>query len=126
MYLLNPSNCLIERQSPYETQAGVWGNDNLSGQYTTSPTSTLFSYWYRDFSTKFQENVTDGEPWRTSRQSMVVQDESAIAAAPAGDRRDLRLYVGGTDGKMKQYPYYIYDNELWTATGEPAFFEANM
>lgn len=138
VYLLNPSNSLIERQSPYKTQPNIWGNDNLSGQYTTTPTSTLFSYWYQDFSTKFQvlavffqdfgansltiskyvENVTDGEPWRTSRQSMVIQDGSAIAAAPAGDRRDLRLYVGATDGKMKQYPYYIQDNELGSATGE--------
>ena len=49
---------------------------------------------------------------------MVVQDGSAIVAAPAGDRRDLRLYVGGTDGKMKQYPYYIEDTELGSAAGE--------
>ena len=98
VYLLSPIGSLIERQSPYKTKQGVWGNDNLSGQHTTSNTTSLFSYWYQDFDTRLQilavffqdfgansltitkyvENVTEGKPWETARQSMDIQDGSSI------------------------------------------------
>ena len=146
VYFLNPSGSLVERQSPYKTQQGIWGNDNLSGQYTASETSPLFAYWYQDFRTRFQilavffqdfgdnsltiskyvENVTDGEPWRTDRESMDIQEGSAVAVAPVGDGRDLRVYVGGGDGKLKQYPYDLEDNVLGSAAGELSFAKLTL
>ncbi|KAK4169638.1 hypothetical protein QBC43DRAFT_365343 [Cladorrhinum sp. PSN259] len=54
VYLLQPSGRLVERQSPYKDQAGIWGNDNFSGLYTASNLSAVFSYWYQNFDTRLQ------------------------------------------------------------------------
>ncbi|KAK3312443.1 hypothetical protein B0H66DRAFT_525501 [Apodospora peruviana] len=136
VYFYQPTGKLAERQSPYKELAGVWGYDNFSGLYTASNLSAVFSYWYQNFDTRLQvltnffqelgansltaaryfENVTDGQPWESIRHSFPIQDGSSIAAAPAGSRRDLRLYIGGTDGTMKQYPYNIETNEMGTVT----------
>lgn len=128
---------MIERQSPYENQTGIWGNDNFSGLYTSSNSSSLFSYWYQNFDTnlqilavffqelgansltiaKYVQNKTNDEPWQRAAQSMDIQEGSSLAAAPVGSRRDLRLYVGGSHGILKQYPYNIETNVLGSATG---------
>lgn len=126
---------MVERQSIDR----VWANGVSSRLYTTSDASSLFSYWYQTFenpvqilATFFQElgansltvaryierNRTDGGPWQRFRHSISIQDGSPIAAAPVGSRRELRLYVGGTDGKMRQYPYNIETNELEDSVGE--------
>ncbi|SPO06374.1 uncharacterized protein DNG_09063 [Cephalotrichum gorgonifer] len=143
VYITDPAGTIIERQSPYKTEVGVWGNDNFSGQYVISKASSMFSYWYQNFDTRFQilavffqelgansltiakyvENVTDGEPWQTSRQSLSIQDGSSLVAAPAGGRGDLRLYVGGTDGTLKQYPYDLETNVLGSAVNTAFDFE---
>ncbi|KAK0712121.1 hypothetical protein B0H67DRAFT_587080 [Lasiosphaeris hirsuta] len=134
LYFFQPIGTLMERQSPYKEQAKVWGYDNFSGLYTASNASSLFSYWYQNFDTHLQilanffqelganslsfaryvENNTIGEPWEITRQSLPISDGSSIAAAPAGSRRDLRLYLGGTDGTLKQYPYNLEKNTLGT------------
>ncbi|KAH8896042.1 hypothetical protein GQ53DRAFT_792454 [Thozetella sp. PMI_491] len=136
VYYLQHVGTVVERQSPYKDQVGIWGNDNFSGLYTASGLSSLFSYWYQNFDTKLQiltvlfqelganslsvakyvQNNTDDEAWQISRQSISIQDGSSIAAAPVGSRRDLRLYLGGTDGALKQYPYNIETNVLGAAT----------
>ncbi|KAI0140003.1 hypothetical protein F4776DRAFT_677254 [Hypoxylon sp. NC0597] len=135
VYFVQSPGTIIERQSPYKDLVGVWGDDNLSGLYTTSNSSLLFSYWYQNFDTRLQilavffqelgansltvgkyvQNNTDDEPWQSIQQSMSMQDGSSIVAAPVGSRRDLRLYVGGADGTMKQYPYNIETNVLGNA-----------
>lgn len=138
VYFLQHTGSVTERQSPYKDQPGMWGNDNFSGLYTASNFSTMFSYWYQNFDTKVQilttlfqelgansltvakyvQNNTDDEPWQSVKQSISIQDGSSIAAAPVGSRRDLRLYVGGTDGSLKQYPYNIETNALGAPTSE--------
>ena len=138
VYFFQPTGKLAERQSPYKEQVGVWGYDNFSGLYTASTLSAVFSYWYQNFDTRLQvltnffqelgansltaaryfENGTDGRPWESFRHSIAIQDGSSIAAAPAGSRRDLRLYIGGTDGTMKQYPYNVETNLMGTVTGK--------
>ncbi|KAK3358233.1 hypothetical protein B0T25DRAFT_541205 [Lasiosphaeria hispida] len=135
VYFLQTVGTLMERQSPYKERARVWGYDNFSGLYTASLASSIFSYWYQNFDTHFQvlanffqelganslsvaryvENGTTGEPWEITRQSIAIQDGSSIAAAPVGSRRDLRLYLGGSDGTMKQYPYNVEKNTLGNA-----------
>ena len=123
----------MERQSPYKEQADVWGNDNFSGLYSASKASSLLSYWYQNFKTRFQilavffqeiganslsvaryieDGTADGLPWERTRHSISIADGSPIAAAPVGDGRDLRIYVGGTDGTMKQYLYDLEYNIL--------------
>jgi hypothetical protein len=130
---------MMERQSPYKEVAGVWGNDNFSRQYSTSTASSIFSYWYQNFATRFQilsvffqelgvnsltvarytENGDDWFPWRDVKHSIPIQDGSPIVAAPtAEDKPDLRLYIGGTDGKLKQYPYNLETNVLGSAVSE--------
>ncbi|KAI1384903.1 uncharacterized protein F4822DRAFT_416654 [Hypoxylon trugodes] len=136
VYFAQPGGSMTERESPYKDQVGFWGDDNFSGLYTISNSSSLFSYWYQNFDTKLQvlavffqelgansltvakyvQNNTDDEPWQKTQQSIAIQDGSSIAAAPVGSRRDLRLYIGGTDGTMKQYPYNIETNALGSAT----------
>ncbi|KAK4231924.1 hypothetical protein QBC38DRAFT_353556 [Podospora fimiseda] len=136
VYFLQPNGKLVERQSPYKEQAGIWGYDNFSGLYAASNLSTIFSYWYQNFDTRLQvltnffqeigensltaaryfENGTDGREWESLRHSIPIQDGSPIAAAPAGSRRDLRLYIGGTDGTMKQYPYNVETSTMGTVT----------
>ncbi|KAK3994464.1 hypothetical protein QBC44DRAFT_322721 [Cladorrhinum sp. PSN332] len=140
VYFFQPTGKLAERQSPYKEQVGIWGYDNFSGLYTASNLSAVFSYWYQNFDTRLQvltnffqelgensltaaryfENGTDGREWEAIRHSVPIQDGSPIAAAPVGSRRDLRLYVGGTDGTIKQYPYNVETNTLGTVT-ETAF-----
>ncbi|KAI0886488.1 uncharacterized protein GGS22DRAFT_198913 [Annulohypoxylon maeteangense] len=127
IYFVQSSGTAIERQSPYKEQPGIWGDNNFSGLYKISKSSSLFSYWYQDFDIrrhilavffqehgansltvgKYVQNSTNDEPWQSIKQDMPIQDGSPIAAAPVGSRRDLRLYVGGTDGTMKQYPYNV-------------------
>jgi hypothetical protein len=138
VYFVQPPGTVIERQSPYKEAAGVWGNDNFSGLYTASNASSLFSYWYQNFDTslqvlsiffqelgansltvaKYVQNATHQDPWRAVQYSLSIQDGSSIAAAPVGSRRDLRLYVGGTDGTLRQYPYNIETDVLGAVTGE--------
>jgi hypothetical protein len=138
VYFLQRTGAVTERQSPYKDQPSVWGNDNFSGLYTASDLSRLFSYWYQNFDTKVQiitmlfqelgansftvakyiQNNTDDQPWQSTKQSISIQDGSSIAAAPVGSRRDLRLYLGGTDGSLMQYPYNIETNALGTPTSE--------
>lgn len=138
VYYLENTDKVIERQSPYKDQVGAWGDDNFSDLYTASNNSGLTSYWYQNFDSRVQiltmffqelganslsvaryiENHTDSRPWVNSQQSIGVQDGTSVAVAPAGSRRDLRLYVGGTDGTMKQYPYDIQTNELGTVASE--------
>lgn len=139
VFFLQPGGTLVERQSPYKEKTGAWGNDNFSGLYSASNASSLFSYWYQSLETRsqilatfFQElgansltvgryidNGTDGGlPWETTKHSVSIQDGSPIVAVPAGNRRDLRLYVGGTDGKMKQYPYDLEKNVLGNPTSK--------
>jgi hypothetical protein len=138
VYFVQSPGTVIERQSPYKEEAGVWGNDNFSGLYTASNSSSLFSYWYQNFETslqvlsvffqelgansltvaKYVQNVTDQDAWRAVQHSLSIQDGSSIAAAPVGSRRDLRLYVGGMDGTLRQYPYNIETDSLGAVTGE--------
>ncbi|KAK0643830.1 hypothetical protein B0T16DRAFT_459931 [Cercophora newfieldiana] len=135
VFYVQPGGKLIERQSPYKEATGIWGNDNFSGLYSTSNASSVFSYWYQNMETRFHilatffqelgansltvaryvENGTNWYPWRDTRHSISIQDGSPIAAAPAGNRWDLRLYVGGTDGTIKQYPYDLETNSLGRA-----------
>ncbi|KAK4442082.1 hypothetical protein QBC34DRAFT_419271 [Podospora aff. communis PSN243] len=136
VFFVQPSGSMMERQSPYKEVAGVWGNDNFSRQYSPSTASSIFSYWYQNFSTRFQilsvffqelgansltvarytENGDDWFPWRDVKHSIPIQDGSPIVAAPAAvDRPDVRLYIGGTDGKLKQYPYNLETNVLGSA-----------
>jgi len=133
VFFLQPGGTLMERQSPYKEQADVWGNDNFSGLYSASKASSLLSYWYQNFKTRFQilavffqeiganslsvaryieDGTADGLPWERTRHSISIADGSPIAAAPVGDGRDLRIYVGGTDGTMKQYLYDLEYNIL--------------
>lgn len=44
VYYFGNTGTMFERQSPYKEQAGVWGNDNFSGLYTTSKGSSLLAY----------------------------------------------------------------------------------
>ncbi|KAK1753797.1 hypothetical protein QBC47DRAFT_387152 [Echria macrotheca] len=133
VFFLQSAGTITERQSPFKEQDGVWGNDNFSGLYSASNASSIFSYWYQDLqnrtqilATFFQElgansltvgryienGVDDGLPWESTRNSISIQDGSPIVAVPAGSRRDLRLYIGGTDGTMKQYAYSLDQNVL--------------
>ncbi len=138
VYFLQPTGALAEQQSPYKEQAGIWGYDNFSGLYSASTFSSIFSYWYQNFDTRLQvltnffqelgansltaaryfENGTDQRDWVSTRHSFAIQDGSPIAAAPVGSRRDVRLYVGGTDGVMKQYPYNVETNTMGSAISE--------
>ncbi|CAH0055871.1 unnamed protein product [Clonostachys solani] len=134
-YLKNEDE-IVEQQNPYKENLNAWGHDNLSGLYKTSNISSVMSYWYQNFDTRIQilalffqelganslsvaryiENKTDSRPWVKAQQSVPVQDGTSVAVAPVGSRRDLRLYVGGTDGTLKQYPYDIQTNELGDVT----------
>ncbi|KAK3694647.1 hypothetical protein B0T22DRAFT_477383 [Podospora appendiculata] len=144
VYFVQPEGVMVEHQSPFKDQIGVWGNDNFSGLYTASNLSSLSSYWYQDFGTRVQilanffqelgansltvaryaEEAEIGEPWQSTRQSLSIQDGSPIASAPAGDGRDLRLYVAGTDGNMKQYPFNIESASLGSPVSELHPFSA--
>ncbi|AEO69882.1 uncharacterized protein THITE_2120646 [Thermothielavioides terrestris NRRL 8126] len=137
VYYLQPGGTIIERQTPYKEAVGVWGDDNFSGLYAASNGSSLFSYWYQDLdqhlqvlATFFQElgvneltigryveNGTNGQPWTSSRKSIPIQDGSSIAAVPAGDGQDIRLYVGGSDGTIKQFAYNLEDDVLGNVVG---------
>ena len=133
---------IIERQSPYKEEVGAWGDDNFSRRYTASYASSVFSYWYQNLDTRLQtlavffqelsanaltvaryvENGTDERPWESVKHSISIQDGSPIAAAPAGRQYDLRLYISGTDGTMKQYPYNLEQNVLGNVIGASSLF----
>lgn len=132
VYYSGNTGTMFERQSPYKEQAGVWGNDNFSGLYTTSKGSSLLAYWYQSFDTvsqilavlfqelgansltigKYTSNSTYDNPWVDTAQSIAIQDGSSLAVAPIGSRRDLRLYIGDPSGTLKQYQYNLTSDAL--------------
>lgn len=125
VYFTDTNDTVWERESPYKDQAGVWGNENLSGHYSTSKSSSLLAFWYQNFDAASQKLVvlfqelganslsigkytskgTNDNPWVSVQQNIAIQDGSVLAAAPVGSRQDLRLYVGDPSGTMKQYQY---------------------
>ncbi|KAK0620525.1 hypothetical protein B0T14DRAFT_497038 [Immersiella caudata] len=136
VFFVQPGGSMMERQSPYKEVTGVWGNDNFSRMYGTSAASSIFSYWYQNFETRLQilsvffqnlgansltvarytENGDSWFPWLDVEHSIPIQDGSPIVAAPVtDDKPDLRLYIGGIDGKLKQYPYNLETNVLGSA-----------
>lgn len=116
---------LTAKENPYQNATSTWGDDNFARLYSSSSGSDLFAYWYQNFDTdlqilsvffqelsanslthaKYVENATDDEPWQSSQMSIDMQHGSSIAAAPVGSRRDLRLYIGNSDGTMDQVAF---------------------
>jgi hypothetical protein len=138
VYYLGNSGTMFERQSPYKEKVGVWGNDNFSGLYTTSNSSSLLSFWDQHFTNGsqilvvlFQEiganSLTIGKyhsdnqtdyPWESRRQSIPIQDGSPLVMANVGVRFDMRLYLSDENGLMAQYQYNLQTDSLSRPTCE--------
>jgi hypothetical protein len=124
---------MLEWQKPIHGRTGVWGNENASGLFTASSLSSLFAYWYQDLTAKnqtlvtfFQETTSPNsltiswcfqerqfpQPWKFTRHTLPITPGSPISAAPAGDGRDLRLYVSGPDDLLHQHQYNIETDTL--------------
>ncbi|GAW20965.1 hypothetical protein ANO14919_104780 [Xylariales sp. No.14919] len=132
VYFVGQTGSIYERESPHKKQDSVWGNGQLSGKYTASNDSSIVSFWYRNSRPKaqilavlfqdlgknslsiasYRSNKTVTTHWQSTEQSLQTQDGSALAMAPVGDRRDLRLYVAGTSGKMQVYRYNLTSSGL--------------
>jgi hypothetical protein len=134
VYYLQPAGQLIVRQSPTGVEQSVWGEDySEMGFYGLSDDGTLFSYWYQDLGTRdliiavfyqeFGENSlaiakyvdkgdSDPVPWEKTSHSIDIQNGSPIVAAPAGLGTEMILYIGGTDGKLKQLQYNLNSSSL--------------
>ncbi|KAL8399745.1 hypothetical protein RB594_000232 [Gaeumannomyces avenae] len=122
------SAAIIERQSPFKEQRGVWGNDNLSGQYSSSTRSRIVAFWDQNFDnrsqtlmlqyqtlganslsvSKYVSDRTSDLPWATQQLSLSILDGSPIALARIGNpttRSDTRLYLANSDENMVQYQF---------------------
>ncbi|KAK4221935.1 hypothetical protein QBC38DRAFT_491053 [Podospora fimiseda] len=138
VYFFQPNNIAVERQSPYKEAPAIWGYEAFSGLYTVSDVSSLFSYWYQDFdrriqvitnffqekgtknqlsSARYYANGTAGKGWQAVRYSVNIAEGSPIVAGVVGERKkDLRVYLGGGDGRMRVYPYDVENNGLGSVT----------
>ncbi|ELQ33086.1 hypothetical protein OOU_Y34scaffold01003g5 [Pyricularia oryzae Y34] len=116
---------IIERQSPFKEARGVWGNDNLSGQYTSSNRSLILAFWDQNFSNRSQNLVllyqtlganslsvsryfsdrTSDLPWTVQQLSLSILDGSPLALARSGNpstRSDTRLYLADSNENLMQ------------------------
>jgi hypothetical protein len=138
VYFYGATGTIYERQSPYKEQIGIWGNDNFSGLYTTSNTSSILSYWNQDFANSsqilvvlFQEiganSLTIGRytsdnmtsyPWTSNRESISIMDGSPLTVASSGAEFGLQLYLANSNGLMSQYKYQLDTNTLSSPTGK--------
>ncbi|KAK5659432.1 hypothetical protein OQA88_633 [Cercophora sp. LCS_1] len=132
VYYAMPGGRLIERANPHPTEIGAWENGGFSNRYTTSFSSGVFSYWYQDLATgynalanffqeggqnqlsvtRYVESEGEVKDWAVSKQSVSIEDGSPIAVARAGRMEDVRVYVGGSEGTLKQYPYDVDGNSM--------------
>lgn len=135
VYLAGNTGTIYERQSPYKTQVGVWGDDNFSGLYSVSKESSIASYWQQNFSNGsqaisvlFQEiganSLTIGKyhgtrtadfDWVATRNSISILDGSPLTLAPTGIDSNLGLYLAGGDGMLTRYQYRIDTDSLSNA-----------
>ena len=101
----------------------------------------MISQWYQDHATRFMaltilyqtigvnslsvarytNSKGSGGSWKEESQSLPIADGSALAWAPvASSGGEMRLYLGSTDGKMKQYAFDTESGSIDTesVTGE--------
>ncbi|KAK0643803.1 hypothetical protein B0T16DRAFT_447655 [Cercophora newfieldiana] len=139
VYFLQSTGTMVEWQNPIHGRTGVWRPENASGLFA-APNSALFAYWHQDLQAKnqtllalFQDSPTTRaaawcfqerefpQPWKSTphRALSIHPDGSSLAAAPAGDGRDLRIYLAGADDFMKQHAYNIESDVLGPAVNTP-------
>ncbi|KAL5878155.1 hypothetical protein ACKVWC_007305 [Pyricularia oryzae] len=126
---------IIERQSPFKEARGVWGNDNLSGQYTSSNRSLILAFWDQNFSNRSQNLVllyqtlganslsvskyfsdrNSDLPWAVQQLSLSILDGSPMALARSGNpstRSDTRLYLADSNENLMQCQFDFQTGNL--------------
>ncbi|KAI0537000.1 hypothetical protein GGR58DRAFT_502728 [Xylaria digitata] len=132
VYFVGQAGTLYEHASPYKHQESLWGGGRLGGGYAVSSDSFVFSFWYQNSTlrtqilavlfqnsrenslsvAKYMTNRTGTTRWKGTTPSLQIQDGSALAVAPIGDRRDLRMYASDTGGKMTVHRYNLTRSSL--------------
>ncbi|KAI6357976.1 hypothetical protein MCOR25_007490 [Pyricularia grisea] len=126
---------IIERQSPFKEARGVWGNDNLSGQYTSSNRSLILAFWDQNFNNRSQNLIllyqtlganslsiskyfsdrTSDLPWATQQLSLSILDGSPLALVRIGNpntRSDTRLYLADSNENLMQCQFDFQTGNL--------------
>ncbi|KAJ8133256.1 hypothetical protein O1611_g360 [Lasiodiplodia mahajangana] len=123
VYFLSQNGTVIEHESPWKQRQFEWSESNFG---TVSNGSSLFSFWDQNLDTQSQIRVimfqdlgensvcikSSESTWAPKEQFPRVQGGSALAAAPVGSRRDLRLYMVD-NGIMRVYRYNLTSDSLY-------------
>ncbi|TLS21589.1 uncharacterized protein PpBr36_10132, partial [Pyricularia pennisetigena] len=126
---------IMERQNPFKEARGVWGNDNLSGQYTSSNRSLIVAFWDQNYNNRSQNLIllyqtlganslsvskyfsdrTSDLPWATQQLSLSILDGSPLALARIGNpttRSDTRLYLADSNENLMQCQFDFQTGSL--------------